>query len=1160
MSLKFIMGRSGSGKSYRLYHEIIEKSMEFPDARYLMLVPEQFTLQTQKDIVTMHPLKGTMNIDILSFMRLAYRIFDETGKDNRKILEDTGKTMVLRKLVANKKEELKFFSHDVNKQGFAEELKSLISEICQYSISMEDLEGAAERLPGKERLKDKLHDVKVIYEAFKEYMENNYITAEEILEALIPSIGRSELVRKSIICLDGFTGFTPSQYRLLTELMKYAKMVIVTVTIGKEEVREKDEPYKLFHLSRKTIDKLVKIAEEENIPVEETLFMEDCFKDKMPRRYLKNAELAALEENIFRYRIRAYDKPVENIVLCGAKNIEKEVNIIIRNIKSLVREKGYRYQDIAVVTGDIASYGRELRKGFEREGIPFFLDSKRDIMSNPFIGLIRCALMIIYDNFSYEGVFGYLRTGLSGIEREDIDLLENYVLALGIRGRKRWEEPFLRTSRRMQEGDLTRINEARKKFFENLYPLYQVITDKSLTVTDYTKALYELGIRLHIPEQLEGFAEEFLKENRLSEEKEYRQVYGTVITLYDKLAELLGEEKMSGREYAQVLEAGLREAKVGLIPPGLDQIVIGDIQRTRLKDIRILFFAGVNDGNIPKKPSKGLILTDSDREILEKEKVELAPGGKEEIYTERFYLYLNLTKPKDMLYITFSKLSGEGKKLLPAYIISDLRKIFPMLSVTEEEEEGERVNGILSIKEGLDYLIDGLRHFPESRENLLWQELFLYYYREEEKREELLRLIRAVFYTGDEKGLQGKAARELYGEKLSGSVTRFEKFAECAFAHFAAYGLELSEREEYRLSAPDIGNIFHKALELFSRKIKDSEYSWHTIPDEVREGLGNQCVEEAVKDYGNLIFTSTKRYEAIIRRAKRILSRTLWAVCRQIRKGDFEPEAFELFFSDRTVLDTLTIPLSEEESISLTGRIDRLDAYEEEDRLFLRVVDYKSGNTSFDLNSLYYGLQIQLIFYLGAALELYRKDRTGKEVLPAGILYYNMEDPLVDRSEDIEGSILKALKMNGIVNSDHDMVKHQDKSFQTEGEGIRPSVKSDVIPVESNKDGELTKRSQGASTEEMLLLLSHVRNTVGELGRYILDGNTNVKPYKMGNRTACDYCPYKDVCGFDTKLKSYEYKKLKVLEKEEIVRRMRKGGETGDGVDQGTEEGNRDEE
>ncbi len=1155
MSLKFIMGHSGSGKSYRLYHEIIEKSMEHPDAGYLVLVPEQFTLQTQKDIVTMHPLKGTMNIDILSFMRLAYRIFDETGKDERKILEDTGKTMVLRKLVANKKEELKYFSHDVNKQGFTEELKSLISEICQYSLKMEDISRVSESLKGKERLKDKLHDIKVIYEAFQDYMENNYITAEEILEALIPSIGRSKLIRESIICLDGFTGFTPSQYRLLTELMKYAKMVIVTVTIGKAELREKDEPYKLFHLSRKTIDKLTKIAAEENIPVEETLFMEEYFKEKVPRRYQKNDELACLEENIFRYRIHPFQKPVENIFLYGAKNREEEVNYIVRGIKSLVREKNYRYQDIAVVTGDITSYGRELQKGFEREGIPYFLDSKRDILGNPFSTLIRSALMIVYDNFSYEGVFGYLRTGLTGIDREDIDLLENYVLALGIRGKKRWEEPFLRLSRRTKEEDLTRINAAREKFCEIFLPFYQVASDKKLTVKDYTMALYELGVKLNVPGQLLDYAENYLGENRLSEEKEYRQIYAGVIALYDKLVELLGEERMPVREYSQVLEAGLREAKVGLIPPGLDQIVIGDIERTRLKDIKVLMFMGVNDGIIPKKPSKGLILTDSDREILEEKDVELAPTGKQEIYTEKFYLYLNLTKPKDYLYITFSKLSEDGKKILPAYLINDIQKIFPKLNIVEEEREDVSISEILSIKEGLDYLIEGLRKFPESREDLLWQELFQYYFRTPERQRELSRLIRAVFYIDEEKGLQKEAARQLYGEKLSGSVTRFEKFAECAFAHFAAYGLELSEREQYRISAPDIGNIFHKALELFAREIKATGYNWHTIPEDVRESLSDACVEEAVKDYGNMIFTSTRRYEAIVRRAKRIVNRTLWAVCKQIERGDFEPEAFELYFSDRSALDTLIIPLGTEESISLTGRIDRLDTYEEADKLLLRVVDYKSGNTSFDLNSLYYGLQIQLAFYLSAAIELYGKDKKDKEILPAGILYYNMDDPLVERSGNVEESILKALKMNGLVNSDHDMVKHQDKSFETEGEGVRPSVKSEVIPVESNKDGELTKRSQGASTEDIRLLLSHVRNLVGSIGEGILSGSTKAEPYKMGNHKACEYCPYKDVCGFDTKLASFEYKKLKILEKDEILERMRKGGKE-DGVDQGTEKGN----
>lgn len=1159
MSLRIVMGRSGSGKSYRLYHEIIERSMEDDGTGYLILVPEQFTLQTQKDIVTMHPLKGTMNIDILSFMRLAYRIFDETGSDNRKVLEDTGKTMVLRKLVANKKEELKFFSHDVNKQGFAEELKSLVSEIYQYSIRLEDLDRVCAALKGKERLKDKLHDIRVIYEAFLEYMEGNYIAAEEILEVLVPAVGKSQLIRNSVICLDGFTGFTPSQYRLLTELLKYAKEVMVTVTIGKGDYREKDGPYKLFHLSRKTIDRLTEIAESQQVTVKEPLFMEDDFSEKVPRRYLKNPALAALEENIFRYRTTVFREQQESIVLYSAKNIGEEVNFIIRKVKELVRERNYRYQDIAVVTGDIAAYGRELRRGFEGEGIPFFLDSKRDIMSNPFVELIRCALLTVYDNFSYEGVFGYLRSGLAGINREETDLLENYVLALGIRGKKKWEEPFTRVYRSMQEGDLTRINETRKKFLEDILPLYQVFHDKSLSVRDYTRALFELGIRLHVPGQLKAFSEQFLLENRLSEAKEYKQVYDTVIALYDKLVELLGEERMTAREYAQVLEAGFREAKVGLIPPGLDQIVIGDIERTRLKDIRVLFFAGVNDGSIPRKASRGLILSDGDREVLEQEKLEMAPAGKQEIYRERFYLYLNLTKPKDMLFLTYRNLSEDGKKLLPAYLISDIGKIFPELKAADASEGRDEISHILGIGEGMEYLIEGLRQFPESRDNLLWQELFQYYYRKEEKKKTLEGLVKAVFYVNEDMGLMKKAAKELFGEKLSGSVTRFEKFAACAFAHFAAYGLELKERQEYVLKAPDIGNIFHQALEIFSRRIKDSGYSWHTIPDEIRETLSDACVEEAVEEYGNLIFVSSKRYEGIIRRAKRILNRTLWAVCRQIRKGDFEPEAFELFFSDRTPLSTLNIPLGEGESINLTGRIDRLDTYEDEDRLLIRVVDYKSGNTSFDFNSLYYGLQIQLAFYLGTAMELYGKERGNKEVLPAGILYYNMDDPFVERSEDIEGSILKALKMNGIVNSANDMIKHQDAGFQTEGEGIRPSVKSDIIPVESNKEGELTKRSQSADTKEFELLLSYVRNLVGDMGKSILNGCTEVRPYKLGSQTACDYCPYRDVCGFDTGLETFDYRKLKQMEREEIIQKMRKGGER-DGVDQRTEEGNRDTE
>ncbi|MBU5331121.1 helicase-exonuclease AddAB subunit AddB [Anaerocolumna aminovalerica] len=1157
MSLQLILGSSGAGKSYQLYKEVISKSMDNPDTNYLVIVPEQFTLQTQKDIVSMHPNRGTMNIDILSFLRLAYRIFDEVGGNDVPVLEDTGKSMVLRKIVANKKKELELFNHDVQKQGFIDELKSLISEIYQYSIGVEQLQEMEELAKNKPMLRAKLHDIVIIYNGFKEYMNEKYITAEEILDVLCNVIDQSQIIANSIICLDGFTGFTPAQYKLLTILMKKAKKVLITVTIDpREDIRRVDEEFKLFHLSKKTIKRLMDMAKEEEIEVDKPIYGEEL-SSKIPYRYLNCPPLAALERNIFRYPNVSYDKEQDSIRIHAARDGKKEIGYVIREIKHLIRTEDYRYQDIALITGDIAGYGRIAEQEFEKAGIPCFIDRKKDILSNPFVEFIRSVLDIAKNDFDYESVFRYLRCGMGSIDREEADILENYVIALGIRGRKRWNAQWTRTYRGQKEGELNRINELRKQLCEELMPLYEVLSDRSKNVTEYTTALYEFGVKMDAVGKLESYRVYFEEQNMLSTAKEYQQIYGIVIELYEKLVELLGEETLSLKEYTEVLEAGLAEAKVGLIPPGLDQVVIGDIERTRLKDIKALFFVGVNDGIIPKSNTGGGILSDLEREMLAEHEIEMAPTKRQAAYTEQFYLYLNMTKPQEKLYVTFSKVSEDGKALRPSYLIGVLQKLFSKLTI-DEDEESEELEQIISNDRGLDYLIDGLRRFPYEDVSDTWKELFRYYNSREEYQQTIHNLIDAVFYVNTDMGLSKRIAKELYGSNLMGSVTRFEQFAACAFAHYISFGLELRERQEYRLAVPDMGNIFHNAIEGFSRKLSASEYNWHTIPDDIRDAWSEECVREAAEGYGNAILTSSKRLEYIIKRVERITKRTLWALCQQIKKGDFEPAAFELFFSDRNQLNSLTLDLSGEERIRLQGRIDRLDIYEEKDKLMVKVIDYKSGNTTFDLLSVYYGLQLQLAIYLNAAMELLERENPDKEVIPGAILYYNIDDPIVEKSDYVEASILKELKMNGIVNSNTEVVKHLDHSFKSEDGGIMPSVKSDTIPVESNKEGLFTKRSSVAELAQLKSMEDFVKETVSRFGRKILDGDTGIKPYRMGKRTACDYCPYNSICGFDIRIEGNSYRNLHSLSKEDIWEEMveRRDKNGGNEVDRGTEESN----
>ncbi len=1121
MSLQMFLGGAGSGKSYQLYREVIEQSKKNTDTNYLVIVPEQFTLQTQKDIVTLHPEHGVMNVDILSFLRFAYRIFDEIGGGDLPVLEDTGKSMMLRKVIAAKRKELILFGENVKKPGFVSELKSILSEFYQYNIQPEDIERMQEIAAKKPVLKAKLTDIHTVYEGFQSFMKERYITAEEIYTVLNKVIDRSLWLKNAVICLDGFTGFTPCQYELLSKMLTYAKKVMVTVTIdSRERLDNKQEEFLLFGLSKKTIHKLTSLAGEAHVPVDPPVYVQENSGSSVPYRYLSSPALAALERNIFRYPYQTYEKEQEDITLHAVRDSEGEIAFVAGEIKRLVREEGYRYQDIAVVSGNIEEYGRLAKRRFTQLNIPCFIDYKKDILGNPFVELLRSALVIVTEDFSYEGVLRYLRTGLTQITAEDIDLLENYVLATGIRGYKKWKEPFVRGFKNRDAIRLEELNEIRSRFMENIAPLYEALKDTDKTLEDYTGALYELGLRLNIEQRLEEYRAYFEQEQPLLA-KEYEQVYRIIMELYDQMVLLLGNEKCSLKEFSEILDTGFVEVKVGLIPPGIDEVVVGDTQRTRLKDIKALFFIGVNEGIIPKAIGGGGILSDMERELLINHDIELAPTKRQQAFQEQFYLYLNMTKPKNRLYITYHKVNGEGKSVNPSFLIGKLKQLFPLLQCREEDGR-EDVEHILT-DDGISYLAEGLRAYHKKETSDLWKELFLYYRSREEKDAVLRKLIDGAFYVNEEKGIAAEAARLLYSTDLKGSVTRLEKYAGCAFSHFLAYGLSLEERQEYKLAVPDIGNIFHNAIDHFSKRLDESEYTWHDIPEEVRGEWAVQSVAHAVEEYENTFLRSTKRSEYLIKRIERITVRTLWALCSQIRQGAFEPAGYEMPF--------LHYPDS---SLALRGRIDRLDLYETAEQVYVRVVDYKSGSTFFDISKVYYGLQQQLSIYLSAAVDYLRTRYREKEIIPAGIFYYHIDDPIVAKSEQSEEEIYRSLRMNGLVNEDKRILMLMDKKLAGPDSSLAASAKSEVIPVETNKEGELGKRSSTAKGSHLNAMMDYVNKKLAEDNRQILNGDTRLNPYRLGEETACDYCSYKSACGFDRRLPGYSFHNLEKKPAEEM--------------------------
>lgn len=1109
MSLQFIFGNSGSGKSAYLYKKVLDEAKQNPDKNYLILVPEQFTMQTQRELVQLQEAHAIMNVDVLSFARLAYRVFDELGKENLMVLEETGKNLVLRKIAEEKKEELQVLGGNMNKMGYVGEVKSLISEFAQYNVTPKELEAFLHRAQLSETLRRKLEDVLVLYQGFRSFLEGKFITSEEVLSLLCEVADESAIIRKSVIAFDEFTGFTPVQNKLIERLLQVAEKLMVSVTIdNREDFYHCRGTHELFAMSKKTIKSLLDMAGKLHVEVREPVVLESGI------RYQNAKELHFMEQNLFRIRGKSWQEEIDVIRMSVHKNPKEELRYVASKIAGLVRNDGYRYKDIAVVTGDVNLYANYVPELFDKYEIPFFIDQTKNILYHPLVEFVRAVLEVMESGFSYESMFRFLRCGLCGIEENQIDLLENYVLAKNIRGYSKWQKNWTVSEETTSE-ELEDLNKIRIQIVTMLEPVLKVFGKKKIQIREATIALYELLDYLKIERQMKEKEVAYTESGDFAKAKEYGQIYKILMDLLDKVVSLLGEEEVSVKEYADILDAGFDAAKVAVIPPGNDKVTIGDIERTRLQHIRILFFVGVNDGVVPKAESAGGIISQYERERLSELDLELAPGARERVFIQKFYLYLNMTKPSDRLYLTMAKVNAEGKALRKSYLTGTIQKLFPKLVIEEEPQP----DTFLTPQSAMEYFIKGL----ENTENAeMWNALAQWYLTDETFANEVHTLLDANYMVYTDEPISHAVTKALYGTTLENSVTRLERFAACAFAHYLQYGLGLKEREISEFAGVDMGNLYHGALERFAKQIESSKYTWFDVPKDVADNYAQKAMEDTIAGFQMTTAFENARNRYLLSRMKQTMHCTVWALLEQVKKGKFIPSDFEVSFSGTSDFNAIRFQLSKEEKMQLCGRIDRVDTCEAGDKIYVRIIDYKSGNTSFSLLNLYHGLQLQLVVYMNAALELVEKKHPGKTAEPAGIFYYHVKHPMVDglgyeSEEEIRAAVFEQLKLNGVVNEKQEIYRAMDTDF---------SGNSSIIPVGEKADGSLKATSKVLSTKDFEQIFSYVNKKITETGKQIFAGDVSINPYQQGTASGCDYCPYHTVCGFDTRIPGYHYRKL----------------------------------
>ncbi len=1156
MSYRFVWGASGAGKSHDLMEYAIQTAGGSGRESILYIVPDQSTMQTEQALVAAHPAHGIMNIEVLSFGRLSHRIFDELGVQKRTVLDDMGKTLVLRRIAGGLKQKLPVIGGNLHRAGYIAEVKSALSEFMQYGIGLGEMDELIEYAKDQGALQARLQDLRLLYDAFLQYEREQFVTSEETLDLLAEAVPGSSLVKRSILIFDGFTGFTPVQNRVLCALMVHAREVIISLDFGQdggpsmEQVLTENDagPREcMFYLSRKTVRDLHGLAREAGAVPGDAWICENVW------RFRRNPVLAHLEAHLFRSPVVPFTGDAsaagDVIHIREASTRLEEVRQMCITIRRLVEEQGYLYRDFAAVCGDQGAYEDALQRMCQRYGIPLYIDRTSPVVSNPLTETIRSALQIGISDYAYEQVFRYLRSGLSSLTAEETDRLENYCLARGIRGRKKWERVF--------DDD---VEPLRLKFLKETEPL-RPAGKAAYTVRMRTEALYAFLVQNHIQEAMEKYAVDFTQQMDPVRAKEYSQIYSKLMELLDQICELLGDEVISAGEYLELLETGIGEIRVGTLPQKADRLVAGDMERTRLHQVKVLFVLGVNDGSIPRSSTGGGILSDLDREFLQGSGMELSPTPREQMYTQRLYLYLNMTKPTDRLYLSYARVGEDGKTLRPSYLIQTMRRLFPQLPMEVPEEE-PLAHQLMAGSDSLDFLSVGLREMMDG-----------YYDREKETMESLLtvygvlsagqgpdqktaedaeRLTKAALFRYQPKPISKKTAKELYGRFLRGSVSRLETCAQCYGRHYLQYGLGLKERKVYVPETSDVGAVLHESMEHFAGKLRKGGLSWTDFTPSQGRQLSEEAVMETAAGYQDLLLYATARSGASLERMKRILNRTVETLQYQLQRGSFVPQDYELSFGTHaSPLGEIVIPLHpwederEPAALYLNGRIDRLDLCQTQEGTYIKVLDYKSGLRDLDPEKIRLGLQLQLIVYMEAARAREQSIHPEKATVPAAMLYYRFQDPLVDGtgelvkekeqekkqekegiqedpgkeeiSEDILQALRKELCPKGIVNDDPQVLAMLDKD---------PGNSAHVIPVSFKKDGTLRAGSSVLSTEDYEALAEAAKEAMCRLGEEILRGNVTLSPIAENQRTACDYCPYKNVCGFDPKTPGFEKRTL----------------------------------
>ena len=1103
MGLRIIYGKAGSGKSQYIYNEINEKIKE--NKKIYIITPEQFSFTAEQKL--MENRKSIIGAEVITFNRLAYRVINEIGGVIHTNLTKCGKAMLIFSILQSEKNNLTF----LNKSDENIEIcMRIISELKKHAVTIEDLKKVQEKIENK-YLKNKLKDIILIYEKFANKIENNYIDETDLLTILAENIDKIDLLKNSEVYIDEFAGFTEQEYQAIKKIIKIANNVTITFCTDNLSL-DTDPNTDIFYPNKITYNKIISLLDKnEKI---ETIKLEKLHR-------FKNEELGYIEKYLYSTKVQKCETN-KNINLFLAKNYYSEIENVAIKINKLIKEENLKYKDISIITKNTDNYSSLIKTIFEKYEIPVFIDEKRDLNQNIIVQYILSILEIYNKNYSYESIFNYLKTGFVEIDENDIFKLEKYCIKYGIKNNK-FKKDFIYGKKE----DVDYLNELRKNIINPLINLKEKL-DEEKTAKNISKQIYLFLISQNIENKINKKINKLKEENLLDLAKEYEESYKIIINILDEINLIFGEEKITIDRFIRILKIGLKNSELGKIPATQDQVIVGDTDRSRSRKTKTVFIIGLNDGVFPSINKNQGFLDDEDRENLKTENIEIAKGTLENIYDDNFNIYKAFTTAEEKIYLSYASSDNEGKSLRASNLIYRMKKIFPNLIEESDIIKKENLN-LINEKISYENLILKINEIENGiNPEKLFYILYKYYEQNKKYKDILKDNLKYINFKLNEK-LKKENLEKLYGNKLNTSISKLEKYKSCPFSYYLQYILKLKEKEELKVQSFDTGSFMHDVINTFFEEINNLGIKLNNISDDEIEIIINKIINEKLLNENNYIFTASEKYKLLVQRLKRIIIKSLKYIIQSLVQSEFKLEGTEVEFGEKGKYKPIVLNLDDGKTVEIIGKIDRIDVAQDENKKYVRIIDYKSSVKNIDFGNVYAGLQLQLITYLDAVCKI-------EDFVPAGILYFNLLEQLINSNkkineEEIEQKIRNNFKMKGLILADVKVAKMQDKNLE--------KGKSEIIPAYIDKTGTLSpKLSSMASQEEFTKLQKYINKTIKQISNEIFNGNIELKPYYKNKKTPCEYCSYKNMCGFNSGIIKKNYNFINKLNKEEILEKI----------------------